>query len=220
MRNRWLGLVLALLGGVASAWAYGRLPAQVPLPWATRSAAVPALQAALFVPGAMLLVWLLLWLFPRIDPRGREPYARFGGTYWFLSNAVLLFLLGAHTLMLAAAVGATRATDRWLMAGGGLLAVVVGNYLSRVEPNWFFGLRTPWTLSDEGVWRKTHRLMGRIVFAAGLVLLGLAPLVTWPPPLVLGVSGASMAALSVVVSYVYWLRRPAAPPGEEKHVVS
>jgi len=47
--------------------------------------------------------------------------------------------------------------DRLLPIGVGLLFAFLGNYLTRIEPNWFIGIRTPWTLSSDAVWRKTHR---------------------------------------------------------------
>jgi hypothetical protein len=51
--------------------------------------------------------------------------------------------------------------------------MVIGFYLNRVEPNWFVGIRTPWTLTSERSWRKTHEL-GRWVF----LLMGLALMIS------------------------------------------
>ena len=57
----------------------------------------------------------------------------------------------------------------------GLLFIMMGNYFQTVRPNYFVGIRTPWTLENEQVWKKTHRLGGRIWVAGGIsiVLLGL-----------------------------------------------
>jgi uncharacterized membrane protein len=49
--------------------------------------------------------------------------------------------------------------------------VVVGNYLGNLRPNYFVGIRTPWTLEDPETWRATHRLGGRLMFFGGLILL-------------------------------------------------
>lgn len=207
MGSRWLGLALALAAACVSAWAYTRLPAAVTLPWLSPAAnPVSPVQAALMVPSVITGVWLLLQLFPLIDPWGGEPYSRFSGTYWLLANSVLLFLLAAHTLMLAAATGVTGGTGGWIIALAGVLAAVVGNYLGRIEPNWFFGLRTPWTLSDAAVWRRTHRFMGKVLFVAGLVLVGLAPFVALPTAGILGATGAAVALGAFVSSWVFWRR--------------
>jgi uncharacterized membrane protein len=54
-----------------------------------------------------------------------------------------------------------------------LVFVVLGNYMNNVKPNFFFGIRTPWTLSDDDNWRKTHHLGSRLWFYGGLILLAL-----------------------------------------------
>jgi uncharacterized membrane protein len=207
MRSRWFGLILALVAAGASAWAIGRLPAEVELPWLGAGDSVSALKATVFLPTVMAGVWLLLQVFPAVDPRGTEPYTRFRSTYWLLSNTVMLFLLAAHALMLAAGTGLTGSADRWLLVGAGVLAAVVGNSLSRVEPNWFFGLRTPWTLSDADVWRRTHRVMGRVIFGLGLAIVALAPFITIPAAPLLAVLGATLALASLLLSYIYWRQR-------------
>src|SRR3989338_7521407 len=57
--------------------------------------------------------------------------------------------------------------------GIGALFVIIGYYLDCVKQNWFLGIRTPWTLSSELVWQKTHHFGSR-VFIIGGVLLALA----------------------------------------------
>ena len=47
---------------------------------------------------------------------------------------------------------------------------LLGNYMRTVRSNFFVGIRTPWTLSNDVVWRKTHELGGKIWFYTGIVL--------------------------------------------------
>ena len=49
--------------------------------------------------------------------------------------------------------------------------VVLGNYLGNLRPNYFVGIRTPWTLENPETWRATHRLGGRLMFFGALILL-------------------------------------------------
>ena len=51
------------------------------------------------------------------------------------------------------------------------LFLVLGNYMASIQPNYFIGIRTPWTLEDPEIWKKTHRIGGRIWVAASGVLL-------------------------------------------------
>jgi uncharacterized membrane protein len=52
---------------------------------------------------------------------------------------------------------------------GGLLAVI-GNYFQALRPNYFIGIRTPWTLQSEQVWKKTHKLGGRVWMGGGILI--------------------------------------------------
>ncbi|MEK7072418.1 MAG: SdpI family protein, partial [Patescibacteria group bacterium] len=57
----------------------------------------------------------------------------------------------------------------------GILFIIMGYYMGKIKPNWFMGIRTPWTLSSENVWRKTHRVGGWLFAGLGVVML-LSPL--------------------------------------------
>jgi uncharacterized membrane protein len=100
----------------------------------------------------------------------------------------------------------------WVPLIVGALFVAVGGLLGRVRPNWFVGIRTPWTLSSEAAWTGTHRA-GRWVFILmGALLMACAVLrpdwAVWTMAVV-GVTG--MLGL-VVYSYVLWRRAPAKTP--------
>ena len=74
--------------------------------------------------------------------------------------------------------GKTRPAMVVLLAAVGLVLMVVGNYLGKVRSNFFFGIRTPWTLSSELSWNRTHRLAGRLLVALGLVTVA-TPVFPW-----------------------------------------
>ena len=88
--------------------------------------------------------------------------------------------------------------------GVGGLFVIIGNVMTRMRPNWFMGIRTPWTLSSDAVWRKTHRV-GGYGFVTGGVLAILAGVLRpdWAPWVITG--SVAIAALgSAVYSYFLW----------------
>jgi uncharacterized membrane protein len=74
-------------------------------------------------------------------------------------------------LIVLAAVGhpANVVTVTSLLVGG--LLIVTGNYLGKARSNFFFGIRTPWTLSSDLSWDKTHRLAGRVFVAIGAAMV-------------------------------------------------
>lgn len=208
MKRRWAGLVLivAMLG--LAAWAFPRLPEQVPSHW-DASGEVDGWSGRWIVllnPAIALFTWLLMPLLRRIDPR-TENYAQFEPTFNLIVNVIVAFLAVVQVLMIGAALGwPIPAVDVMMMIGLGIMLLVLGNYLPRVRSNWWMGIRTPWTLSSERVWRSTHRLAGRTFVAGGLLLLAgtLLPvsLRFYAMLVAIGLS----ALVPAVWSYVEWRR--------------
>jgi uncharacterized membrane protein len=206
MRKVIPGLLVLAAATVFSVWAYPQLPAQVathfdiqgePNGWSSR------LVASILVPGLGLVLAAVFTVLPKIDPR-RANYALFGETYWTIVNAVLVLLAGIHIFVLGKALGWSVDMSRVAALGVGGLFVLLGNLMTRIRPNWFMGIRTPWTLSSDTVWRKTHRFGGIAFVIAGLCIAATA-LITSSWVLYGAIGVAAAAALgSVLYSYVVW----------------
>jgi uncharacterized membrane protein len=115
---------------------------------------------------------LLLLFIPRIDPKQKLQYM--GSKYTQLRFILVIFMaaLSVYLIYNAANPDTLRLNLLLLLIGG--LFVALGNYFQAVKPNYFIGIRTPWTLESEQVWRKTHRLGGILWIAGGLLMLVLA----------------------------------------------
>jgi uncharacterized membrane protein len=82
--------------------------------------------------------------------------------------------------------------------------ILIGNLMTRIRPNWFMGIRTPWTLSSDTVWRKTHRF-GGVAFVIAGVCIAVTGLLGSGWALYAAIGTAVVAGLgSVVYSYVVW----------------
>jgi uncharacterized membrane protein len=208
MRSRWFGIVVAIVTAAISVWAYPRLPPTVATHWGldgTPDGYSSRLMAVSIMPLVLVFMTVIFNVLPKVDPR-RENYARFLSSYWLIANAVIVFLLVAHAMIIASGLGFDVKIDRLMPLGVGLLFVFLGNYLTRVEPNWFVGIRTPWTLSSDSVWRRTHRTGGWLMVIGGLVLAASA-FVPRPAFLVLFVATiVIVAVIPIVQSYVLWKR--------------
>ncbi|HEY3279878.1 MAG TPA: SdpI family protein [Gemmatimonadales bacterium] len=208
MRSRRYGLWVAALAVVVSVWAYGRLPDTVATHWDLRGQPdgySSRLWAVTVMPVLVLLLTGLFRLFPKVDPKGAN-YDKFLDTYWLIANAVLTLVGLGHVLIVANGMGYSVQVDRLLPVGLGLLLAFLGNYMTRVEPNWFVGIRTPWTLSSDAVWRRTHRTAGWL-FAFGGLMIAVAAFL--PRPTFLPLTAAVLvvaSAVPVVQSYVLWKR--------------
>jgi uncharacterized membrane protein len=208
MRSRWFGLVIAAVAVAVSIWVYPQLPPTVATHWNLRGTPdgfSSRAMAVAIIPAVILVMTGLFNVLPRLDPRG-ENYAKFIGTYWLIANAVIVFMLVAHGMIIAAGLGYSVKIDRLMPIGVGVLFIVLGNYLTRVEPNWFVGIRTPWTLSSDTVWRKTHRTGGWLMVVGGFVIIAsvFLPHGAFLPLLIVAVF--ITAVIPVVQSYILWKR--------------
>jgi uncharacterized membrane protein len=205
--RKWYPVAVVLVALAASAAVYGRLPEQVPVHWNAAGEVDrygSRFEGALLLPLVIAGIALLIPLLPRIDPRG-DNYEKFRPTYHLVLNAVLTFMLGIHLLVLATALGARLPIGRIIPFGVGALFALLGNVLPRARPNWMFGIRTPWTLSNERVWERTHRVGGRLMVVAGVVTMIaalVAPTAMAPVVLIVAVLGASLGAMGY--SFVAW----------------
>jgi uncharacterized membrane protein len=191
---------------VISAAAADELPERVPVHWdlhGNPDGWGSKWQLLLLGPGLVFFIGGLLIVLERVDPRLRredDPRPRRS-----LMNIALVLLALMHTIFLAHVAGLLTDLNRALTLCLSLSLMLMGNILTRVRPNTFAGIRTPWTLSSDSVWRRTHRFGGHALFAAGLAAsvgaLALPTAASLVVALVL-LLGASLAA--VIYSYVVW----------------
>ncbi|MDD1512903.1 SdpI family protein [Priestia megaterium] len=173
MKKHLFPLGITLLTLVAWLIALPHLPATMPIHWGANGEAdgfATKINAMILTVGIMILIYFIIAFVPRIDPR-KENYKYFSKTYNIVLNAVLLlfFFVNMSTILQGLGYNVPMSYIAPIMAG--LVFIIIGNYLQRVRSNYFMGIRTPWTLSNETVWKKTHRLSGKLFFIGGLLIL-------------------------------------------------
>lgn len=197
-------VLLAMVAVAAWGLASVGIDARVPIHWGV-SGEVDGYGAAwlgfLLTPAVTLGLVVLLAVIPRVEPR-RHHLERSAPAYRTLANATLLLALGLQVVLVLAGTGRAVPVAPVIGAGIGILFAVLGNVMSTVRSNFLFGVRTPWTLSSELSWDRTHRLVGRLFFVGGLVtfassLAGSAQLV------LVVLLGTVVAILVVAVPYSY-----------------
>jgi len=204
--RKWFAPALIAAAVLFSMFVYPRLPERMPVHWGLHGQVDrygSRVEGAFMLPALMLLIWLLLRFLPRIDPR-RENYAKFADTYELLINSFITLLAVMQVALLGTALGWPVSMERVVPGLVGLQFIILGNALPRARPNWWFGIRTPWTLSSDRVWARTHRVGGYLLAAAGLVLLIAAALPRgWT--FALGLAAVLSAGFgSLVYSYFAW----------------
>lgn len=166
-----LGMVAVAL--IISVAVYGRMPDQVPVHWNVRGEVdgyAPKALALFLLPAVMLIVWLFIRIAPVIDPK-RATLKKNVGEIDTINFFMMLILLGIHVATIIYGMG--YEFDMSIIAEliAGVLFVVIGNFLPRFRHNYFFGIRTPWTLADEEVWRKSNQIGGKMFFFGGLIVI-------------------------------------------------
>ena len=204
--RRWFGVLAILAAGVFTAVVYSWLPEQIPTHWNLSGEAddwSSRFVGAIALPLEGLGLWALLQWLPRIDPL-RSNYEKFRGTYDVAVNTILVFIAGAHVFVLGVALGWPLSMARALPIGIGAMCILLGNVLPRARRNWWFGVRTPWTLSNDRVWERTHRVAGYLFVALGIALLITAAIPVSLPTGAVIASLAVVAGILLVYSYVAW----------------
>lgn len=197
--NFFLAIIVFILDLVM----YLTLPDRIPLHF--NAAGKPdrwgsSLEYFLVNAGLIAFMVVLYVLIPRIDPKRRDLWGSRG--YHLLFTVV--FLIPLVVIFVPYFYYRGFSINRVMIVFMGVLFVGLGNYLPTIKPNYFVGIRTPWTLENEEVWKKTHRIGGRVFIIEGLLLF---PSLLLPEKIVIPYF-ISLLLISVVFlivySYVIW----------------
>lgn len=208
MKRQWFGLFLLLLVVIGTCFSYPYLPEQVGVHWNYKG--VPdqfgnKSYGVFLLPVIMLVLYLLTMILPKIDPK-KSNYERFQDTYFRIMNGILFFLFLFQAAQITSSLGIVN--PKYVVPElVGLLFIFIGNLSPKFKPNYFVGIRTPWTLASEEVWKKTHRFGGKVFVISGLLLL-LVPVV--PAGIQAYYSLAVIViciALMVLSSYYYFIKK-------------
>lgn len=194
-------VVLSLIPLIITLVFWDRLPDQVPIHFDLDGNA-NGYGPKLLTPLINLGLYALLLIIMFIDPK-KENYFRFMKIYNKLRIVLIVFFVAVSSIIIFISMGYNIDTNRLFLIGIPLLFTLVGNFLINIKPNWMVGVRTPWTLASENVWRKTHRLTGIMWFWSGLVCLVLGFLIEpWYAYRILFGFVVGTSLIAIVYSYI------------------
>ena len=150
----------------------------------------------------------LFALIPRIEPRAAH-MAQSSKAYAVVWTTLLLTFLALHAILMLDILGYDAGIDTYMPILMGVTFILIGGSLGHIRSNHFFGIRTPWTLSSELSWDKTHKLGGRLFMILGLIFM-VSPLVVTGEAWVYGLMGGILVSVVVLAaySYVIWKSAP------------
>jgi uncharacterized membrane protein len=169
-------ILLSLIPYIYLAFIYSSLPQQVPTHfgsdgeingWSSR-------QSLWLIPSGLPLGFYLLFLIlPAIDPK--QKLRSGSGKFEHIRFILVLFLTGlACFILYISKHQSIQHLQQFLFAFMGLFFAALGNFFPSLKANYFIGIRSPWTLENEQVWKKTHQFAGKLWVAGGLLLMLLA----------------------------------------------
>jgi uncharacterized membrane protein len=171
MRKSWIiVLAIILLSLVVSIYFYPKMPEKMASHWNAQGQVDGYLSkwwGLFLIPLVLTGLALLFIAIPRIDPlkANIEKFRRYYDGFIIL---FLLFLLSVHLQVILWNIGIKISPNVIFPIGLGLLFFYTGILLENAKRNWFIGIRTPWTLSNEKVWNKTHEIGGKLFKIAGI----------------------------------------------------
>lgn len=202
-------LILALMLGLA-AWAWPTTPDRVPVHWGidgTPDRWGTRVEGLLIFPSVALIFYVMFLVLPRIDP-GRANYAKFAGAFFTFRLGLMGFVAALEAATIAVYRGTHLDIRMMTMPLVGALLIIIGTLLGRIEPNWFIGVRTPWTLSSRTSWVRSNRAGGWVLIGSG-VLFVLAGALQRSWAMIGAIVALAAGVLGVVVySYVVWKNAP------------
>lgn len=138
-------------------------PSGEPDAWGTK-------YSVLMYPGIVILITILAIPMMKIDPK-LENYERFEKYYYNFFFVFSIFFLVVELANIAIALGMAVNVGSVICFTVGVFMFFVGNLLPKIKQNFFFGIKAPWTLADEEVWFKTHRLGGKVFVLGGIAMM-------------------------------------------------
>lgn len=171
-----ISLIIVLIPMIMTLVLYNKLPDQMAVHFGTNGEADGFQGKFTFILMSLLIligIPLLMKVSRYMDPK-KKNYDKFESTFEWFRLILTAFLSVMSVVTLFYNLGYKVNIQMIVLMGIGVLFVFLGNYMSRIRFNYTMGIKTPWTLASEEVWRRTHRLAGPLWFIAGIIVFILA----------------------------------------------
>jgi uncharacterized membrane protein len=178
LKSEWVQILILLLPVCVAALLWDRLPERMPIHWNAQGEIDGYSErpfAAFFLPALNIFIVALFYFLTLIDPKVRNAQPDSQKSQHRIFRILRLVISGFIAIVALAVLGIAAGLSLDMMriigVGTALLIGALGNFMGKIRPNYFTGIRTPWTLESPEVWIKTHRFSGRLMVAVALMLL-------------------------------------------------
>lgn len=172
IKKDWIIVALMILTLAVSLYFYPQLPDRMPSHWNIKGE-IDGYSNKLFgVLGLNLMniaFYFMFVLLPFLDPK-KDNYTKFRSAYNIIRYTFHLFFIVMQFVIIASSIGYKVNVGMIVGLGISIMFILFGNVMGKIKHNYFVGIRTPWTLADETVWIKTHRLAAPLWVAGGIAV--------------------------------------------------
>lgn len=197
-KKEYLPIGIMLLVIAISVYLYPILPDQVPTHW-NAAGDVDGYSSKLFhvtmFPALIILIAGLFHIIPRIGVF-RKNIEAFMEYFYVMKVTVLAFFLYLYVITTLPNFGIGISMNFAIMPAVGFLFIIIGYMMKFAKRNFFVGIRTPWALASDKVWKKTHELGSKLFMVIGIWMFFVAFL---PPKFVI------WALLIPIIVFVFWM---------------
>ncbi|MBF8458048.1 SdpI family protein [Kaistella sp. G5-32] len=165
-------IAIVLLPFVYIALIWNKLPEKIPVHWNFEGEIdrygekIEILLIPILLP---LLIYVIFLVIPKIDPK--KKLNNMGNKLQTLKFLLTTLMSGLALFIIYSSQSKTSASPNIIFLFIGVLYVVLGNYFKTIKANYFIGIRTPWTLESESIWKETHLLGGKLWLIGGLMVI-------------------------------------------------
>ena len=165
-------IATVLIPFIYLAFLWNTLPEEVPTHWNSRGEIDRwgdkySLIGLLFL--LPVFTYFLMLIIPKIDPKKRIDLM--GGKYYQLKFILVLLMSTLAVVILHITKNQSTSSPNLIYALIGIIILIMGNYFKVIQPNYFLGIRTPWTLENKEVWKSTHTFASKLWVIGGLVIV-------------------------------------------------
>lgn len=199
MKKNIFSIIIVCLSFLTSIIFYQYLPEEIPIQWSgNKPAAFISKPLTLFIIPVVMLIYYLTFYMLTIKSTQKNKALLFLASNNML---ILLYILQLSTLLIS--LGYELNIDLIIGLGVGIFLIIGGNSMQLAEQNHIIGLRTPWTLKDETVWKLGNRFASKVLVACGFIIAILSFFTGEYIIIIMIVLVLLALVISTVASYLY-----------------
>lgn len=165
-------LLLIAIGFAVVFVFWDKIPDQIPVHYNASGVATKfnsKFREVFFAPVGDLAMFFFFIALPFVAPGyRREPYTLGFAIFATITIASNLFTFTTFWMRHVGIISSDSEIIVYLIP---ITVMVSGNFMGKLRPNYYFGIRTPWALNNEEVWNRTHRFTGYLWFVCSLFVL-------------------------------------------------